>query len=124
MEIHTSSPPASIKLITRSFISLAALFVKVIAKIFQGLTPFSSIKYAMRWVKTRVLPLPAPAMIKSGPSVNCTASACRGFIPFSSSLALMKNFLSPLATSFPQKVPAASSCSLCFRRAKIHRHSR
>ena len=33
---------------TRVFISLATLFVKVIAKIFHGSTPSSEIKYEMR----------------------------------------------------------------------------
>ena len=30
----------------------------------------------MRWVMTRVLPLPAPARISTGPSVASTASRC------------------------------------------------
>lgn len=42
---------------------------KVIANIFQGFTPCSSIKYAILWVSTLVFPEPAPASIRSGPSV-------------------------------------------------------
>src|SRR5690242_9050219 len=33
----------------------------------------------MRWVMTRVLPVPAPARIRIGPSVASTASRCWGF---------------------------------------------
>src|SRR5262245_50328398 len=35
----------------------------------------------MRWVRTRVLPLPAPASTSSGPSVDSTARRCSGFRP-------------------------------------------
>src|SRR6185503_10481736 len=35
--------------------------------------------WAMRWVMTRVLPVPAPARIKTGPSRVCTARRCCGF---------------------------------------------
>src|SRR5437879_1267440 len=59
---------------TRSAISWAALLVKVMARISYGLTPFSLIRYAIRWVSARVLPLPAPATIRTGPSVCRTAS--------------------------------------------------
>ena len=52
---------------TRSFISPAALFVKVIAKISYGATPRRAIKYAILRVSTRVFPEPAPATTKSGP---------------------------------------------------------
>ena len=53
---------------TRSFISPAALLVNVIARSSNGETPCSPIRYAMRWVRTRVLPEPAPATTRSGPS--------------------------------------------------------
>ena len=43
--------------------------VNVIAMIFHGATRFSSIKYAIRCVRTRVFPEPAPARTRSGPSV-------------------------------------------------------
>src|SRR6266849_7650995 len=35
----------------------------------------------MRWVSTRVLPLPAPAKINKGPSSAVTAARCGGFSP-------------------------------------------
>src|SRR5438477_447885 len=70
------SPPTSFS--TRSPISAAALLVNVIAKIDSGMTPLCSIKYAIRYVMTRVLPLPAPARISTGPSVVSTASRCCG----------------------------------------------
>ncbi len=51
---------------TRSFISAAALLVKVIDMISPGCTPRSASSQAMRWVSTRVLPEPAPATMSSG----------------------------------------------------------
>src|SRR5690606_5195208 len=57
----------------RSLISAAALLVKVIASTSPGRTPRSASRYAMRWVRTRVLPDPAPATISSGPPWWSTA---------------------------------------------------
>ena len=51
---------------TRSFISPAALLVNVIARISNGETFRSAMRYAMRCVRTRVLPEPAPATTSSG----------------------------------------------------------
>ena len=90
--IHISFAFSPIRLLILSFISLAALFVNVIAKMFQGLTCFSSIKYAILCVNTFVFPLPAPAITRQGPSVSSTASFCllfkfsNKFINFSSFL--------------------------------------
>ena len=56
---------------TRSRISLAALFVNVTASTRSGGTPWAS-RYVMRVVMTRVLPLPAPARMRTGPSVVLT----------------------------------------------------
>ena len=53
---------------TRSFISPAALLVNVIASSPNGDTLRSAIRYAMRCVSTRVLPEPAPATTRIGPS--------------------------------------------------------
>src|SRR6185312_7317747 len=64
---------------TRSFISPAALFVKVIARISFGFTPCAVSRCATRWVSTRVFPEPAPAITSSGPSVVSTASRWAGF---------------------------------------------
>ncbi len=64
---------------TRSRISAAALFVKVIARISGGFAPTAASRWAMRRVRTRVLPEPAPAITSSGPSVVSTASRCAGF---------------------------------------------
>src|SRR5271166_1716071 len=61
--------------LTRAFISLAALFVNVSARIRLAGTPSRS-RYAIRLVMTRVLPVPAPARIKSGPCVVLTAESC------------------------------------------------
>jgi hypothetical protein len=58
----------------RLFISPAALFVNVIARISFGFTPQAATRCAMRCVSTRVLPEPAPAMTSTGPSVARTAS--------------------------------------------------
>src|SRR6266545_132910 len=69
----------------RSFISRAALLVKVIARIAVGGTPQSRTRWAIRWVSTRVLPDPAPATIRVGPSVASTAWRWASFNPSSSS---------------------------------------
>ena len=66
---------------TRCFISSAALLVKVMARISNGPTPWSWIRWAMRWVSTRVLPDPAPATTSSGPSAWATASCWTGLRP-------------------------------------------
>src|SRR3954454_906011 len=65
---------------TRCFISSAALFVNVMARISNGDTP-SAMRWAMRCVSTRVLPDPAPATTSSGPEGWTTASAWSGFSP-------------------------------------------
>ena len=57
----------------RDFNSLAALFVKVIAKIVSGFTP-CRIKLSIRLINVLVLPDPAPAIIKTGPWRVSTAS--------------------------------------------------
>ena len=59
---------------------MAALLVKVMARILKGDTPISN-KCAILHVNTLVLPLPAPAKISMGPSVAFTAAACSGFKP-------------------------------------------
>src|SRR6185436_19030741 len=65
----------------RAFISPAALLVKVTARTASEGTPFSRMRWAMRCVMTRVLPLPAPARMRTGPSVASTASRCCGLSP-------------------------------------------
>src|ERR1051326_1114236 len=45
---------------------------------FAGFTPSSPIRYAIRYVITRVLPEPAPARTSSGPLPWVTASRCWG----------------------------------------------
>ena len=57
----------------RSFISLAALLVKVRAMMEDGSTP-DSIRHAIFHVSTRVFPDPAPAIIIEAPSAHLTAS--------------------------------------------------
>jgi hypothetical protein len=56
-----------------SRISAAALFVKVRPRIAEGEICLSLMRWAMRIVKTLVFPLPAPARIKTRPSVVETA---------------------------------------------------
>ena len=80
--IHISFDPSPTNREILSFISFAALFVKVIARISQGSAFFSPIIYAILCVKTLVFPLPAPAITKTGPSVFTTASYCLSFNPF------------------------------------------
>src|SRR5260370_20597627 len=63
---------------TRLRISSAALLVNVTAKMASAGTPLA-IRLAMRNVIARVLPVPAPARISTGPSMVSTASRCSGF---------------------------------------------
>ncbi|MNN76252.1 hypothetical protein D3C81_1926160 [compost metagenome] len=58
----------SISLAMRSCISFAALLVKVTAAMWRGSKPLSSIRWAIFCVMTRVLPDPAPARTRQGPS--------------------------------------------------------
>ena len=67
--VNTHSPSVSTMAARRVRISSAALLVNVMAKILYGRTPQSSMRCAMRWVSRRVLPLPAPAVTSTGPSV-------------------------------------------------------
>ncbi len=62
-------------------ISRAALLVKVTARISDGLARPVATRWAMRQVSTRVLPLPAPAKISSGPSGDSTARRCASLSP-------------------------------------------
>src|SRR5436190_19212468 len=81
VETHIFSATGPTSAPTRVFISSAALLVKVMARISNGLIPWSRIRWAMRCVSTRVLPDPAPATMSSGPSVWVTASAWTGLSP-------------------------------------------
>src|SRR5206468_3313381 len=64
---------------TRRAISPAALLVNVTARTFFGCTPRTPRSQAIRCAMTRVLPLPAPASTRRGPSPAVTASRCGGF---------------------------------------------
>ena len=63
-----------------SFISVAAFFVKVKARIRSGSPPCSRM-YAILLVRTLVLPEPAPATMSTGPSTQLTACLCSLFSP-------------------------------------------
>src|SRR3990172_5736508 len=58
---------------TRACISSAAFSVKVRARISSGRARLVAMSQAMRWVTTRVLPVPGPASTSSGPSPCVTA---------------------------------------------------
>ena len=73
---------------TRSFISLAALLVNVIARIEPGWARRWEISQAIRRVSTRVLPEPAPATTSSGAPAWTTAARCGSLRPASRSSAL------------------------------------
>src|SRR5437879_2584002 len=75
--IFCAGSPTSVS--TRPRISFAALLVNVTARRRSGQTRCDAIKYPMRAVRTRVLPLPAPAKMRSGPSPWVTASCWGGF---------------------------------------------
>src|SRR6266511_2068534 len=73
---------------TRSFISPAALVVNVIARSANGESRWSLISQPTRWVRTRVLPDPAPATTSNGTSGGAvTASRWTGLSPSSGSAA-------------------------------------
>ena len=75
----SAAAPASMA--TRSFISRAALLVKVTARMSHARArPVASV-WAMRVVSTRVLPVPAPASTSTGPSIASTAARCSAFSP-------------------------------------------
>ena len=50
--------------------------MNVIAKQRSGKTPSSAQRYAIRWVNVRVLPVPGPATISSGPPGADAATRC------------------------------------------------
>ena len=62
----------------RDFISFAALFVNVRAITCHGNANDLFNIYAIRVVKTRVLPVPAPDSTNNGPSVVSTDNFCSG----------------------------------------------
>ena len=84
VETHIAFARRPTSAATRSRISAAALLVNVMAMNCPGPTPWWRICQAMRWVRTRVLPDPAPATISSGEPVCTTASRWGGFMPSSS----------------------------------------
>ena len=75
------SAAGPIKAASRSFISLAALLVNVIARIWLGYAPHWLRAHAIRLVRTRVLPDPAPAAIRSAGPSYCTACDCCSLSP-------------------------------------------
>src|SRR3989442_7088092 len=64
--------------LTRVSISRAALLVKVTARMPPGVTRPLFTSQAVRVVRTRVLPLPAPARISACSSASVTAASCSG----------------------------------------------
>ena len=70
----------------RRRISFADLLVKVTQSMFEGRMPTSFTRYANLCARARVLPLPAPAITRTKPSVVVTASRCSVFSPLSISL--------------------------------------
>ncbi len=69
--------------VTRSRISVAALLVKVIARMAPAATAESDTRCAIRLVSTRVLPDPAPATTSTGEPLWITAAYCCGLRPCS-----------------------------------------
>src|SRR5262245_31029460 len=79
--MRTSAYPYGTRTSTRSSIARAALSVKVSARISSGRARRVAMRYAMRRVRTVVLPVPAPATIRRGPWSWVTASTWAGFRP-------------------------------------------
>ena len=69
VEIHMPLDVAPTSEPTRARISSAALFVNVTASTSCGSARPLPTRYAMRYAMTRVLPEPAPARMRRGPSV-------------------------------------------------------
>ncbi len=78
---HQPSTGAPVRAETRSFISRAALLVKVTARTWLGQARPVDRRCASLVVSTRVLPVPAPASTRTGPSSASTAARCSGFRP-------------------------------------------
>gem|GEM_PF-6235502 len=72
-------PISSANSTSLSFISLAALFVKVTAKILFGLIFMANIRYAILYVRVLVFPDHAPANIRLEVSVCNAAFSCSSF---------------------------------------------
>ena len=64
----------------RASISFAALLVNVTARIREGRVPRQT-RWAILAMTTRVLPVPAPASTRSGPTGAHTAWVCAGLRP-------------------------------------------
>src|SRR5262245_54452178 len=60
---------------------MAALSVKVSARISEGRARRVAMRWAIRRVMTVVLPVPAPAMMSSGPAACATAAVCAALRP-------------------------------------------
>ena len=82
----SSRPGGPTSSATRVRISPAALLVKVMARMPHGGASPVAMRWAMRRVSTRVLPEPAPAMIRSGPP-RCSTAARWGRVRSSTSAA-------------------------------------
>src|SRR4051794_26863967 len=99
---------------TRSRISPAALFVNVIARISFARAPAAPSRCAIRWVSTRVLPEPAPAITSSGPSVVVTASRWAGFRParyVSGEARLTRPMLAAERQALPERGESGQACN-------------
>src|SRR5262245_24754746 len=88
VDTHISRARRPTSASTRSFISAAALLVKVIARIEPGWARRSVISQAIRRVSTRVLPEPAPATTRSGEPWWVTAARCGSLCTSSSASAV------------------------------------
>ncbi|CAB4748678.1 unannotated protein [freshwater metagenome] len=74
VDTHMTRARAPTSSATRSFISPAALFVKVMARISPGWASPVASRWAIRRVSTLVLPEPAPATMSNGPP-RCSTAA-------------------------------------------------
>src|SRR5438045_1666868 len=81
---------SGVRMESRVLISLAALLVKVTASTDKGLACPVASSQAIRVVRTRVLPLPAPARISAEACGKVTAASCSG-LRFSRRGDAMKN---------------------------------
>lgn len=80
--------------------SLAAFSVKVATRMLEGSTPFACTRYDTRLTRVKVFPVPGPAVMSRGPSVEVIARRCASFaLPKSKLVAAFLNRQLPFFAS-------------------------
>src|SRR5689334_18401325 len=111
---------------SRVSISRAALLVKVTARMPPGLACPDSMRWAMRVVSTRVLPLPAPARMRADSRGRVTAWCCWGLRPETRRDMRTEAWYQPVIISreIPKKEGALAAPFNCLPQLLVTRSSR